>query len=491
MDSLVPIVIVALFLAAIVLFAIGVAMAGFVQYRLSGLLSPGGRVALVLIVVGTGALLSIALTTRTLDDAQRDLSSFIAYEDLAKGFAASRWLNLLLVFTALVEAIRGHLAARMSPLADPARAVLWTLLAYYIGVFAVQTLASEHTALPYKDLYLPIVLAAIFYQRVERLDVVLAAARWVLFVLLAGSLAAAVVAPDFVLHRPEPGMIPGIDWRLYGLTAHANTIGPAALLAIVIEVYSPSRSRHVRVALLAAAGTVLLLAQSRTAWAAALAIVFLVFVPLALKPATVPGDRPVAFRRASITLVICMVIAIGLVVGMSAFGFGETLARKLELNTLNGRLVIWDITLQAWKENPLFGYGAEIWGSDRQWRFHMLHVGHAHNQIVQTLGESGLAGLALLCVYVGLLLRVALVRFGQSRGLVLALLIILFARFVTEAPMRAEGPLSWSAFLHILVVVVACHALRQPSKAVAPRFATVRDARVRAAANASKLVRFS
>lgn len=491
MDSLFPIVIAGLFLAAIVVFAIGVAVAGFVQYRLSGLLLPEARVALVLVVVGTGALLSIALTTRTLDDAQRDLASFIAYEDLAKGFAASRWLNLLLVGTALVEAVRGHLAARTTPRADPARPVLWTLLAFYLGVFAVQTLASEHTAWPYKDLYLPVVLAAIFYQRVERLDVVLAAARWVLFTLLAGSLIAAVVAPDFVLHRPEPGMIPGIDWRLYGLTAHANTIGPAALLAIVIEVYSPSRFRHMRVALLGCAGAVLLLAQSRTAWAAAFAIVFFVFVPLALRPATVPADRHVAFRRASATLVACMVVAIALVVGMSAFGFGETLARKLELNTLNGRLVIWDITLQAWNENPIFGYGADIWGTDRRWRFHMLHVGHAHNQVVQTLGESGIAGLALLCVYVGLLFRVALIRFAQSRGLVLALLIILFARFVTEAPMRAEGPLSWSAFLHILVVAAACHALRQARNAPAAQFETLKDAQRSTPSNATKLMRFS
>jgi O-antigen ligase len=145
---------------------------------------------------------------------------------------------------------------------------------------------------------------------------------------------------------------------------------------------------------------------------------------------------------------------------LSASGAVDALLRKFDVTTLNGRMQIWEITLQAWKENPIFGYGAGVWGVDRQWQFHMFHVGHAHNQIVQTLGESGLAGLVLLAGYIVALLRAAMLTFADSRGLVLALLIIMLARFVTEAPMRSEGPLSWSMFLHVLVVVLACHFLR-------------------------------
>ena len=303
---------------------------------------------------------------------------------------------------------------------------------------------------------------AVFYQRLERLDVVLGAAQWSLFALTAGSLAAMAWSPTFVLHRPEAGIIPGIDWRLYGLTEHANTIGPVALVAVILESYRPAKRRVVRLSRWIAAGSVLVLAQSRTAWAAALLIGLLVAVPLAMQPGHAPAERPIAFRRASWTLLACIVTTIALVVAFAGYGVGEALQRKAELSTLNGRFLIWDITLRAWRDNPLFGYGAEIWGVERQFRFAMFHVGHAHNQLVQTLGESGLAGLALLVFYLGVLIRAAVQRFAQTQGLLLALLIVLLARCVTEAPMRAEGLLSWSTFLHVLILVVACHSLREP-----------------------------
>jgi hypothetical protein len=57
--------------------------------------------------------------------------------------------------------------------------------------------------------------------------------------------------------------------------------------------------------------------------------------------------------------------------------------------------------------------------------------------------------------------------FARSRGFVLALLLLLLARCVTEAPLRSEGLLSWSTFLHVLLLTVACHHLRQPAAQVA------------------------
>ncbi len=468
MDALVAVTFVAIGFAAIALAALAVALAGLLQYRLSALLTPETRVIVVLAIVAAGALLSIALTSRTLDAVQRELVNFIAYEDTASGFAASRWLSLVLVGAAVIETIRGTLAARRAAEPDPARSVAWAMLVYYFGTLFVEGVASEHPAFPYKTLYVPFLLLAVYHQRVERLDLVLAAAKWALLPLTAGSLALALVAPDFVLQRPHLGLIPGIDWRLYGLTGHANVIGPAALLAIVIELYSPSRNKTLRALHLVTAGAVLALAQSRTAWAAMLAIMLCVGVPLAMRAASLPGDRELAFRRSVWALVGCLGAGIALALALFAFGNGEAIARALELNTFNGRVQIWDITVQAWKENPLFGYGAEVWGVERQWRFNLFHVGHAHNQFVQTLGEAGLAGLALLCLYVGTLLRAALTRFAETKGIALALLLILLVRFVTEAPMRSEGLLSWSVLLHILIVVFACHALRHRERAGTP-----------------------
>jgi len=464
MDVVASFAILALPVALIVLAALALALGGLLQYRLAAWLAPETRVAAVLAIVGIGAILSVALTSRTLNEAQLSATEFVTWDDYAKGFAASRWLSLLLLGAAVVEAIRGWLRARAESTRDPAESILWSAVAFYLGTLVIQSVGSDHIGFSHKDLYLPIVLVAVYYQRVERLEGVLETAKWVLFALVSGSLAGIFLSPDFVMHRPDPGLIPGVDWRLFGLTSHANALGPAALVAVVLEVATRSRSSRLRWLRLGAAVAVLVFAQSRSTWAAGIAVVALVSVPLALRPEAGRRAQQVAFRRAAWTLIACIAATIALAFAFVGFGATDYLQRRAELTTLNGRFLIWDITLRAWRENPLFGYGADVWGLDRQFRYYMFHVGHAHNQVVQTLGEAGLAGLALLAAFLGALLRAAVLRFAESRGLLLALLLVLLARCVTEAPMRSDGLLTWSTFLHVLIVVLACHYLRRPAR---------------------------
>lgn len=444
-------------------FALGVAMLGLLQYRLGGRVSAEWRATLMVVVVGIGALLSIALQSRTLSETRIEEGVVVMYEDFADGFAASRWLSLLLLAASLIEVARGLAAARASPQRDPARPVLYALFAYYGGTLLIQAVASEHTGFSYKSLYVPIVLMAAYYLPVRRVGLLLAAAKWVMLLLTLGSLGAAVVAPDFVLHRPDPGLLPGIDWRLYGLTSHANTLAPIALLAIVLELYTPSRLRMLRWVHLSAAFAVFVLAQSKTTWGAAPVILAMVYLPFWLRPGGDAAQRGRHFNRFVWTLVALIVGVVAVTGALVATDAIDYVQRKADLATLTGRTQIWDITLQAWRENVLFGWGPEVWGAERRLHFLMFHVGHAHNQVVQTLGEAGLVGLALLLVYLGALLYAALHRFVATRGLVLALLILMLVRCITEAPMRVEGLLSWATFLHLLLLVLACHALRQPS----------------------------
>ena len=444
-------------------FAFGVALLGLLQYRLGGRVSAEWRATLMVVVVGIGALLSIALQSRTLSETRIEEGVVVMAEDFADGFAASRWLSLLLLAASLVEVARGVAAARVNPQRDPATPILYALLAYYGGTLLIQAVASEHTGFSYKSLYVPIVLMAAYYLPVRRVGLLLAAAKWVMLLLTLGSLGAAVVAPDFVLHRPDPGLLPGIDWRLYGLTSHANTLAPIALLAIVLELYTPSRLRMLRWVHLSAAFAVFVLAQSKTTWGAAPVILAMVYLPFWLRPGGDAAERGRHFNRFVWTLVALIVGVVALTGALVATDAIDYVQRKADLATLTGRTQIWDITLQAWRENVLFGWGPEVWGAERRLHLLMFHVGHAHNQVVQTLGEAGLVGLALLLVYLGALLYAALHRFVATRGLVLALLILMLVRCITEAPMRVEGLLSWATFLHLLLLVLACHALRQPS----------------------------
>jgi exopolysaccharide production protein ExoQ len=446
-----------------VALALGLALAGLLQYRLAGRITPEARVVAVVLIVGAGALLSVALTSRTLNEAHIESGELIVtYDDFAKGFAASRWLSLFLIGVSLIEVARGWIRARAAESPDPARPVLWALLAYYFGTLLVQAVASDNPGFSHRALYVPAVLLAMYYQRPHTLAPILTAAKWAILAVTVGSLIGIVVRPDFVMHRPEPGWIPGVDWRLFGLTPHANTLGPIALLAILLELQSPSRWRLVRWLHLLPAAAVFVLAQSKTAWAAAPLILAVVYVPLALQPSANAAGRERSFNRAAWTLVGFIAILVLLCAAFVAFDALDVIQRKTDLATLTGRTQIWDITLRAWRDNILFGYGPEVWGLDRRLQLNMFHVGHAHNQVVQTLGEAGLVGLMLLLVYLITLFHAALHRFVASRGIVLMLLLLMLVRCVTEAPLRVEGLLSWATFLHVLVLVLACHYLREP-----------------------------
>ncbi len=454
----------------IVGMALGVAMAGLVQYRLSARLSPEWRLVVVVLVVATGALLSIAFTSRTLDDDKPD-AHVVFYSDLAGGFAASRWMSLFLVATSLVEVARGWAADRLRGQADPARPILFSMLAYNLGTMLVQGVASDHPEFDPHNLYVPIMLSAVYYQRPASLQPVVAAARLAVLTLMLCSLAGIWLRPDFVIHRPEPGLIPGIDWRLYGFASHANALGPIALLAILIELLSPARWRPLRWLALSSGTAVLVLAQSKTTWAAVPLMLLLVWLPLSLLRAALGQDRERNFRRVVWTLFAVILTVVLLSCGAVAFDVWDAIAARTDLVTLTGRTEIWDITLRAWRENVLFGYGAGIWGYDRQLQFHMFHVGHAHNQFVQTLGESGLVGLALLLYYLGTLLLASLRGFVASRGMVLMLLILMLAMCMTEAPMHGDGLLSWATFLQLMLVTTACWNVRATRAAQALRSA--------------------
>lgn len=452
----------------IVGFALAVAMGAVVQYRLAARTSPEQRLVCAVLVVGIGALLSVALSARSLDESLADTGAMVTYDDLAGGFAASRWLSLFLVVTSVIEVVRGWLGNRGRVEADPARPILFAMLAYYVGTIAIQAVASDHPGFEVRTLYVPVVLAAVYYQRPRTLAWVVEAARFAALALMVSSLAAIWLKPDFVMHRPDPGWIPGIDWRLFGMAPHANALGPIALLGILLELHSPARWRGVRWLALASSTAVFVLAQSKTSWGTVPLMLVLVWLPLNLRRAATGADQASNFRRTVWTLFGAILVLIALASAAVAFDALDAIERRSDLVTLTGRTQIWDITLQAWRENVLFGYGPGIWGPERQMQFRMFHVGHAHNQVVQTLGEAGVVGLVLLLAYLGVLFFAALRGFVASRGIVLLLLMLMLVLCVTEAPMRGEGLLSWNTFLQVLLLVEACwhvraaHARRQP-----------------------------
>lgn len=286
--------------------------------------------------------------------------------------------------------------------------------------------------------------------------------KLLLLVPVAGSLIAAVVAPDFALNRPYSGLLPGIDFRLCGVTGHANTLGPLALLLIIFELYFPSRPRW-RGVILAIAVTTFVLAQSKTAWLMTLGLVAFVFIPYRL---VVYRARSHQVQASLLFLLSIVVVSMAVILSLSFVDWPRFLDKNA-LTTFTGRTVIWEKTIDEWQKNPLFGYGQGIWGVKYRINAGMLHVGQAHNQFIQALGEAGIMGLMLMVSYLTVLLRYSIKYFMVSRGLILALLVISLFRCFSEAPFRISFFMEWAFFAHALLFLSAVHYAQMKSKFIA------------------------
>jgi O-antigen ligase len=268
--------------------------------------------------------------------------------------------------------------------------------------------------------------------------------RWVLRAYAFGSLAVAVFAPSWALaHSHQAGVIPGLTTRLAGLAPHPNALGPMMAVLLILEWRAKPRSAVV----MTAAAVAVAWSQSKTT----LAVIAVV--------AAVAGYRRLRSVPAGGRSTWLPIILLAVVVGASGYyALGPASPERppvdrtdVSAETFTGRTAIWQATLEVWRANPLVGYGPDLWGDamDRRYRYRVgFPPGHAHNQLIQTLGDSGLVGAVALAVYlVGL---GGLARAGDRRtlGYGALLFVILVLRSFTEVPLRG-ATLSTDFLLHM------------------------------------------
>jgi len=462
------------------LVALAIPALGITQFRIAERVLPDLRITLLLVLIALGAAATVLLAPRMLNETLFK-PTFVFASDFSDGNLASRMLSALLVGAAAVEIVRGWLASRRERLGER-RILLWAVVLFFLATPVFQLIGSDHPEFRPRMLYVPLVLAAVCLTPLTRIDRVLLAAKLCALACMFGSLVAAAVAPDFALARPAPGVLPGIEFRLFGLAHHANSLGPLALVALLLELHQPLRRRPLHWASLAASAAVLVLAQSKTAWIAAVLMVLVVWLPWQVMPvsplAPADGRAQGHFARASATLVASLLMAAALLVASAAAlpSLTQFIERNDGLLTLSGRFHIWELSLEEWRANPLFGYGPGLWSPEYMRAQNMEHVGQAHNQFVQSLGDSGLVGLALLLVYLGALGWSGVRSFRETRGLVLALFVLIAVRCVTEASLRSDGLMTWSTFIQVLTVALACHGLRARRGAALPATAVAKGA---------------
>lgn len=232
--------------------------------------------------------------------------------------------------------------------------------------------------------------------------------------------------------------------RLAGTVPHPNALGPLCVALLVLE--WSRRPRHV-VPIAVALGA-LVWTHSRTSWAA---LALVVAVGVLRRGRLAPAASLVARLVLAAFVVAVLTIAFGLSGSGRATVKGDDRAA-----TFTGRTAIWEATVEVWAARPLLGVGSRLWDDDMDRRFASrvgFAPGHAHNQLVHTLGESGVVGLlALVSALVGL---AGLAGRGDERsgGASTGLFVALVVTSFSEPPIRSV-PFSTSYFLVLITVAL-------------------------------------
>ena len=253
-------------------------------------------------------------------------------------------------------------------------------------------------------------------------------------IFFACSALAAVLIPTVVIDKGYAGGILGIPIRYYGLAAHANTLGPLAVVFMICLWRFPFDSRLINLISWALAFISLILSQSKTTIAAALVIaVFLALYRYRIR--LIESSR----RRGAglfIGIIACSCFLLAAAISVTWLGADTAerwvhrldLAISGQLTTLTGRTQIWFIAWEEFLASPWFGYGPSIWGDYYRFMIGIRTANSAHNQLLQSLSSAGILGLAGLLFY-SLVLAVYAVRAAPlSGGISVALVGLMFLK---------------------------------------------------------------
>lgn len=398
----------------------------------------------VIAAVAAGTLFTGVLTPRDLsqgEDLARVGTGDLAVFDLSR--AVTGLLLLVCAAASATSLVRHGLPRR-------GRGLWLAYLGFVASNALVPGLLGAAPGLELRALYVPLVFTAVYFGRPVAPADLVALCKLVLRAFVYGSLVAGLIIPAQVVASGYEGLVPGLDFRLYGIGGGAVSLGAQSATLLAVEFVSPVRSR-MRWLHMAAAGTALLLTQAKTSWALLLAGVVLL------------GLRRIRRHLPSVRLdlgprgwrVVGLLLAGGLGVGLIALA-GAVRGLDLtpvgegdSLRTLTGRTYIWATSLAVWLESPVFGYGPSLWVSEA---FRAAHgpFAHAHNQFLQSLAGAGVVGLLGLLLYLGtawLIARRAL----PTSPVPFVLLGLFLVLSLTDVPLQGFHVLDAFTGLHLLL----------------------------------------
>jgi O-antigen ligase len=297
--------------------------------------------------------------------------------------------------------------------------------------------------------------------------------RWLLqqlqhffMIVVVGSLALALLIPHWALANSESlSSFLNRSAHLQGLTAQYDGMGEVALLGFLTTYWlRGSRFRRISLGLCLLA---LAMSGARTSMLALMVAVACLWVYKEWASRSAKGIMVTLLSGASVIGVFYVAFS----------GFTGTSGYTANLGTLNGRTLVWALTIHQWRLNPLVGYGPTLWSAAYRLSHgvsNLTWVGMAHNQFIQTLGESGLVGLLALTAFVLALLGWAWRGRSADRGLALSLVLALLIIMITEAPLVLDAlPVALYPAFCVLVVTMTSASLDRPSRDARPTDRTV------------------
>ena len=373
---------------------------------------------------------------------------------------AQRFVSLLLVLIA-AERITNHVMARKQ-LPSPLLAL--SFMAYWLATVAVPAVFGSHPRIAHEFLYtLGIGLAAVLAGPPE-FDKVIVTTRNALFAFLLAGFAMVVLNPSMVLDSSyTQGLLPGVP-RFGGLAPHPVALGMLAQTTLLCLWCKPFDSRWLTALGWLVGGAALFLAQSKNAW-----IAFFVcsLCMLAVRHASSLWRRVGDPREGGSMGVVACVSLIAIVLALlgvlllgdvteQVAGFLDS-DEGAQLMSLTGRDRIWAVAVEEWQNNPLFGYGPDLWDLAFRASIGMPNATNAHNQFMDTLARSGSVGATALVLYSGVLLFMS-VRYARATGgFSLALFAALALRSISEVPLLLFG-YGAELFSHLLLIATLASA---------------------------------
>ena len=329
-------------------------------------------------------------------------------------------------------------------------------LVYYVSFSILPILFGQsfffHVSLIYPFF---VFLALFLWVQVSTVDPVVVFKRS-LGLLALGSLAAAIFFPQYVMDLHYVGLVPGVNFRLWGITATPNTLGSVACVLLVLEVAVPSERLWVRNSLVLGCVITLLMSQSKTSIAATfvgVAIIISWRLIAKMRQFSVSSDSN---EKLIATVVLALASGSFALVGfwlmfvdLSVFsGLENKLNAQAvgDLRTATGRTWIWSVAVQAGLENPLFGQGAGFWSFENRQKWGLSGAVHAHNLYLQAFSRAGLVGLLSLLVFLYFLVRYSVRAAKPTNGGSIALLVVFMIRSISEVPIEPNAILGGEFF---------------------------------------------